>query len=54
MLPVWHDDLFPRWQSLTVLNLSGCGLTSLTPTVGRLANLRELHADDNLLTTLPG
>ncbi len=54
MLPIWDETLFPRWQSLTVVHLSGCALTDLSPTVGRLTNLRELHADNNLLTALPG
>lgn len=53
MLPVWDEELFPRWQSLTVLNLSSCALTALSPTIGRLTNLRELYADDNLFTALP-
>lgn len=54
MLPVWNEHLFPRWQSLMVLNLSSCALTGLSPTVGRLTNLRELHADHNLFIALPG
>ena len=42
-----------RWQSLTALNLSGCGLTALSSMVGGLGGLLELRLSDNKLTALP-
>ena len=45
--------LMNRWQSLTALNLSGCGLTALSSMVGGLGGLLELRLSDNKLTALP-
>ena len=42
-----------RWQSLTALNLSGCGLAALSSMVGGLGGLLELRLSDNKLTALP-
>ena len=42
-----------RWQSLTALNLGGCGLATLSPMVGGLGGLLELRLSDNKLTALP-
>ena len=50
---VWDTALFPRWQSLTSLVLSGCGLAALPVTVGRLTGLHELHVAHNRIAALP-
>lgn len=48
-LQVWDTALFPRWQSLTSLVLTGCNLAVLPAMVGRLTNLRDLHVAGNRL-----
>lgn len=50
---VWDTALFPRWQNLTTLVLSGCGLAVLPTMVGRLTGLRELWCSHNRIATLP-
>ncbi len=52
-LQVWDTTLFPRWQSLTSLVLSGCGLAVLPTMVGRLTGLRELWLSQNRIAALP-
>ena len=53
--PAWDQQklLASRWQSLTALNLSGCGLAALSSMVGGLGGLLELRLSDNKLTALP-
>lgn len=52
-LQMWDTALFPRWQSLTSLVLSGCGLAVLPTMVGRLTGLRELWVSHNRIAALP-
>lgn len=52
MVPLWDVGSFHRWQSLTAVNLGGCGLTVLPGMVGGLGGLVELRLSDNKLTSL--
>jgi hypothetical protein len=49
----WDAGLLGRLQSLHVLNLSHCGLTTLPGAVGSLTNLQELRLVGNKLKVLP-
>ncbi|KAL9255083.1 Phospholipase A I-like protein [Drosera capensis] len=42
-----------HWKSVTVLSLCGCGIAVLPVEVTQLAQLEELHLDNNRLSLLP-
>ncbi|KAJ6801064.1 phospholipase A I [Iris pallida] len=47
------DAIPDHWKTVTVLNLSGCGLLSLPAELTRLPQLERLYLDNNKLTQLP-
>jgi hypothetical protein len=50
----WHAAApLAAWHSLRNLNLSSCGLATLSPAVGDLSLLKILRLTSNKLTTLP-